>query len=320
MIKYLGRDGSSAARTVMAMQVVHQTPRELRLLPFQGSAAVRDGLVTRRQLRSAHWRRLFPDIYINAAISLDHRKWCEAAVLYVAANGHKDGIAISGISAAVLMGIELLPKDGVGPVELTVPPATRIRADGIIAVRSRLAAADLADFSRIPLTIPERTAFDLARRLQRLDAIAAVDAMLHRGITTIGKIRAYVLSAPSLPGRQRVFEIFALTDPLAESLMESRLRVTISDGGLPRPECQVEVRDANGQLIGRVDLAYRAERIAIEYEGDHHRERGTFRRDLARINALTAAGWIIIRVTADDIRNPDKMLQHIRGHLARSSA
>ena len=80
--------------------------------------------------------------------------------------------------------------------------------------------------------------------------------------------------------------------------METRLRLVIVDGGLPRPVAQFEVRDAAGRLIGRVDLAYPEWRIAIEYDGDHHRGRVAYRDDQRRANALRVAGWTVLRFTA----------------------
>ena len=75
--------------------------RELSILPFRGSEAVRAGLLTASQLRRAAWRRLFPDVYIAADAPLDHRLWCEAAVI---ASGLRSGVAVSGLSAAWLLG------------------------------------------------------------------------------------------------------------------------------------------------------------------------------------------------------------------------
>jgi very-short-patch-repair endonuclease len=94
--------------------------------------------------------------------------------------------------------------------------------------------------------------------------------------------------------------------------METRTRLVIVDAGLPRPLAQYVIRDNEGRFIARVDLAYPVERVALEYEGDHHRERTAFRRDIARINALTGLGWIVIRVTAEDIyRNPQQLTRRI---------
>jgi very-short-patch-repair endonuclease len=75
---------------------------------------------------------------------------------------------------------------------------------------------------------------------------------------------------------------------------------------------QHDVHDPRGRRIGRVDLAYPQWRIAIEYEGDHHREKTQFRRDVARLNALRAAGWLVLRFTADDVlRHPARLVQHV---------
>jgi len=44
-------------------------------------------------------------------------------------------------------------------------------------------------------------------------------------------------------------------------------------------------------------------KIALEYEGDHHRtDRRQFRRDIRRFEALADMGWLTIRVTAEDTR------------------
>ncbi|WP_234359016.1 endonuclease domain-containing protein [Plantactinospora sp. BC1] len=53
-------------------------------------------------------------------------------------------------------------------------------------------------------------------------------------------------------------------------------------------------------------------RIAIEYEGDHHRERAHFRQDVARLNDLRAAGWVVLRFTADDVlRHPARVVAQV---------
>ena len=94
--------------------------------------------------------------------------------------------------------------------------------------------------------------------------------------------------------------------------METRLRLLLHDAGAPTPIPQYEVRDDDGRFIGRVDLAYPQWRIALEYEGDHHRERARFRGDIARVNALRLAGWLVLRFTADDVlRHPAVVVDQV---------
>jgi very-short-patch-repair endonuclease len=89
--------------------------------------------------------------------------------------------------------------------------------------------------------------------------------------------------------------------------MESRLRLVIVDAGLPLPVSQHPVHSATGQFLGRVDFAWPEHLLGVEYDGDHHRERGQFRRDVGRLNALRMAGWTVLRFTADDVmRWPDE--------------
>ena len=61
------------------------------------------------------------------------------------------------------------------------------------------------------------------------------------------------------------------------------------------------------------------QRIGIEYEGDYHRDRVTFRRDIARVNAMQEEGWVIVRVTANDLRDPARLLRQLRSLLAARS-
>lgn len=94
--------------------------------------------------------------------------------------------------------------------------------------------------------------------------------------------------------------------------MESRCRLVLIDGGLPRPVAQHEVY-VGGLFIARLDLAYPHRMVGIEYEGDYHRERQAFRNDIARGNRLRDFGWTIVRVTADDVlRNPQQLVARVR--------
>jgi very-short-patch-repair endonuclease len=77
------------------------------------------------------------------------------------------------------------------------------------------------------------------------------------------------------------------------------------------------VRDRAGRFLARVDLAFPEQRVAIEYEGDYHRtERDRWRKDMVRIRRLEAAGWRVLRVNGDDLRDPTHLLMQLARILA----
>lgn len=273
-------------------------PRQHGFLPFRGSEAIASGRLTKAKLRGPTWRRLLPDVYVNAAAfkeNPDHRMWCDAVALLL-----PEGAAIGGLSAAYLWGVDLLPRDA--PVQVVIPVRRRLRPHPRIATaRSTLSSTDITRFANVPVTTPVRMAFDLARRPPRVDALVAVDALLHRRVVKLATLQGYATEHRGWPGARLLAEVLALADERSESPMETRLRLLLIDGGLPRPVAQHDVHDERGRFLARLDLAYPELRIGLEYEGDHHRERTTFRRDIARLNALRAMGWLILRFTADDV-------------------
>ncbi|MFI6128008.1 hypothetical protein [Micromonospora sp. NPDC051141] len=65
------------------MSVPARIPRCLARLPFRGSRAVSEGLLTWTMLRGPTWVRLLPDVYVHRHGYRvdDHRMWCEAVAL-----------------------------------------------------------------------------------------------------------------------------------------------------------------------------------------------------------------------------------------------
>ena len=67
-----------------------------------------------------------------------------------------------------------------------------------------------------------------------------------------------------------------------------------------------------GRLV-RLDLAWPSHRVGLEFDGeDFHTGDGTLRRDRARHNALTRAGWTMLYATATDIyRDPGLLIAQL---------
>jgi very-short-patch-repair endonuclease len=290
-------------------------PKQLRSAPFRRREAVGAGLLTPDELRGPRWHRLYQGIYIERAAfaSTNHHMWCAAAQLAMPA-----GAVIGGRSAAYLWGVDLLAAGE--PVSIIVPKRRATRDQPMLSVsRGLLPRGDVESLHGLTITTPARTAFDLGRDPDRLQAAIAMDAMLNRRVVTLAALHRVADAHPGWRGVMTFRAILRSAEPGAASPMETRLRLILTDGGLTRPVAQYRIRDAGGLFIGDVDLAYPELRVAIEYEGDHHREQATFRKDIVRFNRLQAAGWAALRFTADDVfKRPQTIVDEVRRALANT--
>ena len=224
----------------MSRQAV--VPEELRCGPFTVAEAMQAGL-TRRQLRSASWRRITTGLYVWAEVA-------ESPTLVLAAACRRlpPGAAFSGRTAAWLHGLDVPPCD---PVEVTVPCASGVATRaGVRVRRSILGQSDVVVRRGLPATSILRTVFDLSRWLPFIEAVVAVDMALHRGLVDRDRLRAHVAEHPPCGGLVQARRVVELAEPAAESPMESRLRILLVRGGLPRPHVQVPLATTGVALLG----------------------------------------------------------------------
>ena len=101
--------------------------------------------------------------------------------------------------------------------------------------------------------------------------------------------------------------------------MESRLRLLLVLGGLPRPAVQHPVADERGRVIAYLDLAYPRQRIGIEYDGGYHLMPEQVAKDIRRGTRLIDLGWRVYRFTAPDVlRTPQRTVNLVRAALNSS--
>jgi hypothetical protein len=230
--------------------------------------------------------------------------------------GAPAGALVSHQTAAELFGLQLplVPDDR--RVHLTVPPPTRARnrADRRIHV-SAVPASQRQRRAGIEVTSPGRTWLDLAAHLPPAALLALTDQMLARRYPRTAFDRM-LASAAGVRGKRVAHEVLGVADPLAGSPMESVLRWLIHQAGLPMPVLQYVVRDGDHRFLGRVDLAWPARRVLVEFDGNVHRERSVFVGDLRRQNGLVLAGWTVLRFTsADVLGRPEQVIAAIRAAL-----
>ncbi|MDT7777025.1 MAG: hypothetical protein QOC67_5949 [Pseudonocardiales bacterium] len=273
--------------------------------PFRGTEALAAGLLTADQLRGPRFRRVFPDVYLPSALELDLCTRSRAAYLLVR---DRDG-ALAGYSAAAVLGADCAPRGA--PAEVVLPGSAR-RHPGLRVYRARLGRDDLTVAAGCRVSTPARTAWDLARRLPPVEAVVAVDALARRGGFGPAELLARRTGRPGARGCRRVDEAVALADPRAESPMETRLRVALVRSGLAAPEVQYRIVDEYGFTLARVDLAYPAVKVAIEYDGSVHFDRRRAERDRQRDAELAGHGWQTVRLVADDLAGLPQTVLRVR--------
>jgi very-short-patch-repair endonuclease len=223
------------------------------------------------------------------------------------------GAAFSGLTAAWLHGLEVEPCN---PIEVVAPPATGISSrSGMLVRRCSLDKHDLVMAQGLPATSILRTLRDLSLRLPLIEAVVIADMALHLQLTTTAALAQSVAKASGFQGVRNLRKVLDFVEPASESAMETRLRMILVLGGLPRPEAQVTIRDGWHRFVGRPDLYYRKERLGLEYDGGFHRDR--LAEDNRRQNRLLEAGVRLLRFTAGDVYDtPAVVLAQVRNALA----
>lgn len=278
-------------------------------LLFRGSEAVACGVLTRAQLRGPGVRRLCRDFYTSAGTRVTHELRCRALALAL-----PQGTVITGRSAATLRGVRLCwPEDD---VQVLASLEARLgRRSGLDVRRTAIAPDEWEPWSGGRIATPLRMALDLLLARPLPDAVADLDAVLRAGKVERATL-ARMLVERSDNGIVLARRALELTDPRAESLPESKLRVhLVLDGLNPVPQYWIE--DGDGR-IARVDLALPEHKLAIEYDGDwRDGESWALNRDRDRLNRVHALNWRVVFVTAPLLRNEQAMLQTVRAAIPR---
>lgn len=143
-----------------------------------------------------------------------------------------------------------------------------------------------------------------ARHITRPELVDAARAMRHWPFT----LSAHV--------------VVALADERFESVGETRTFYLCRQQGLPCPEPQYVVRDERGEVVARLDLAWPAFGVFVEFDGrakyEKHRRPGeTLEQYLVREKrreelVCLLTGWVCIRLTWDDLERPLQTASRIR--------
>jgi hypothetical protein len=227
---------------------------------------------------------------------------------------------LSGATAAWIWGLPR-PK-GSTTVELTDPHRWR-RGRGWLMTRASLPDDEVAVRGAYRVTTVARTLVDVARSWPELQAVAAVDAALLRGLTTLEDLTGVLARQARVAGVPRSVRAVRLADGRAESWLETYGRLVFAALELPPFVPQVELR-VDGRLLKVVDGWYPGEALAVEFDGRVKYRRPRYGRtpeeelwaEKRTEDELRALGIRFVRVAAADLGS--RRRQELRSGVLRA--
>ncbi|WP_179757651.1 DUF559 domain-containing protein [Microlunatus parietis] len=254
-----------------------------------------------RRNRVRSLRRLVRGVYLEKDDEPTLLERCAAAVLAAPPD-----TVVVGVTALWLHGVEVADPL---PVRLATATDLRRRTPGL-----RLVRRHLLPLARNRVALPVPAWVEACTELSIVDAVAVADRLIKLGRATRKEL---VEAAAAATGRgcRTARRAAELARPNVASVRESELRLMLIMAGLPEPRCNVAVGDEQ-RRIAEVDLYYDEFRVVVEYEGEQHRTDGwQWSADIERYEALAAAGYAVIRVTAARLRQARALVTTIHDHL-----
>jgi len=269
--------------------------------------------MVRHRVDTGRWRRVLPGVYVIGGVPRSGRQECLAACLWA---GH--GAVVSHRSAGVLWGLDGVSADR---IDITVPKIVDHRSNRLTVHRTCFwCDDDLDELGGVPVTSATRTLIDLAGVLRRDALELALEDAFRRELSTPRAVEDAV-ERPAR-GRRGLAQLRVLLaerrpGPRSESGWEVRVARLLVRHGLPVPARQHEVVHDGHRF--RLDLAYVDEHVGIEFDSLRwHSGRARIEHDSHRRNALRAAGWHLVHVTAVMVRErPELVVRVVRDALRR---
>lgn len=226
----------------------------------------------------------------------------------------------SGPTAAALHGF-----DGFvlrAPFDVTIMRGRDVQRIGHrVHTATRLELIDRGIVGQVPVLSGARTMIDLART-QSIERLTVAfdsglrdgkfnESLLHRRIVALRSTGRY-----GIPRLLEAIEGAEATSG-AHSWLEREYLRLIAAAGLPRPDTQQVLTQANGRLV-RVDFRFPGTPVVVEVLGYRfHRTKEQLRRDTERMNALLRDGLLPYQFPYEQIvGEPESVVDETRRALA----
>lgn len=207
-----------------------------------------------RRVSTGAWRQLRRGTYCRSSTydGAGHRGRHELEVTAVVLS-RPDDVLVSHLSAACLLGWPR-PLEGWGRVSVTAEPGTVARArPGLVVQAATVRPADRTLRGGVALTSPARTLADVLRHVAPAQAVAIADHALRSRAVEHAEVAEVLHWQREWPYASRGIDSLKLADPRRETWLESWSFVSLLSHGVPLPVPQVEVLDARGRFVARLD-------------------------------------------------------------------
>lgn len=215
---------------------------------------------------------------------------------------------VSHVSAARLWGIPLSPRQqGDWRIHLA-NPLTNFAPRRVNVVGHRLAFArgEIWKLDGVRLTGAARTWLDLAALLSWEELVAAGDFLVcshgaespvpRQCLCSIDDLARIAASHHGYRGLRYARAALGVIRVGADSPPESAMRLALVAAGLPEPELNTVVRDAEGWPQLWPDGAYPRDSISLQYDGNHHNANDQYLRDMRGLETTKTLSWEEIRL------------------------
>lgn len=278
--------------------------------------AVRDAELPAKRLRASDLDRSIHGVRIarsSAPLTLIDR--CRMLALRL-----RDDMVFSHTTAALLHGAPLDWRwERSAIIHVTVPAdEASPHARHLLGHHASMPDSDVTLVRDLPVTTAARTWCDLAPILTLGDLVAAGDYFIHHRIplTTIAELTERVRGMAGRRGVRSAREAVLLLNNRAESRPESLLRVILVHAGFD-PDINHTLVDTDTGRERRPDFLLREHRVILEYQGDYHRTKEQWRKDMTRRSQLEAQGRRVMELNSDDLKDPGELVGRIHALIAR---
>lgn len=222
-----------------------------------------------------------------------------------------EGARLTGASVLALLGVEGFPL--AAPAVVLMPRERWLDTGGAFRIH-RVPGPERCDRAKvcgIPAVTPTRALLDNARVTRGAALRVAVDAVRRAGLTTPQRLLDRALAAGSSHGARRIVRAVLSGAFRCESEGERNVAALFYEAG--------PALDFNARLLPgiRVDAVWHDARLVLEYQGrDRHTLPTDRERDEHRTRRLEAAGYEVIEIWSEDLRDPVALRKRILARRA----